>query len=861
MQVMNHDEFEDTTVLVGQAGASQKFGVSDDPMLMSMLSTGLYANPHRTMIQEIIFNAWDAHRMGNCQDTPIDIYVNENSGFIVRDYGPGIHPDAMTEIYCIYGNSTKRNDQNQTGGFGLGSKSPFAYTETFTVTSMHGGKKSMYLVKRVSEDNNGGPGMTAIISGADTEESGLMVTVPLKSERDKQKTYTYLKEILFLSGIKANIHYEGEAEVELVESISVPPNTYLTDNQAKYTITALYGGVHYEIPDTDEYHTEYKFLRKLSQYTGNFVISFPPDSLTPLPNREGLNLSEKSIESIQVQLERIYEQFRAIFEPATEMMLSRTLDHFKATEIQPHFLAYRWNKIGNSNSHNLDDLGELEDIYTPVFQNRPSDIIESVWDTVCKLIYQHTNVVSDMMGTAPFETIKSKLWLQKCKEFRHLSTQSVTPFSYQELEQVLRTETESTVAEMITHQRKLEAELDVQLEYRALEYSRSRWKKLTNNRAHKKVVLSKATYRDRAKLEDLYRQNKISTQEKLVYNKLWIADSGELFDAPMLKKHVILAKTATALENTGFKWQEYFSPLYADHTNHYSKYNYTHFFNRSSHRMILSMVIHRRKGMYDRAKEYFESQGFTVIEADEPEEPKVPSQADFIGPMLPVSRQKKQAPQFPIVQIGMPYWADDAKMTDSPDAYFCCTKREFDSYGSYKPERDVMRYMLKICPNIVILHTRVKERTMIKNQVPELTALIANEVDRLLADTARMDILYQHKLVDDNTDLPPFLLALPEMHQYLQVPVVAEADFPQLKSELLFLNSAASDSFVNYPTRQKLKKAFADLDTKLSASLVRHNARNTKLFSEYAIRSRLNEMQPAAQKDFALKLIQFMTTV
>ena len=150
MQVMQSSEFEKTEVLVGQSSETENFGVSNDPMLMSMLSTGFYGNPLRTMIQEIMFNAWDAHRMGNCLDRPIDVYINEGTGLIVRDYGPGIPDSEIHAVYCIYGASTKRDDKRQTGGFGLGSKSPFSYSESFTVTSMNQHRKCMYLISRVS---------------------------------------------------------------------------------------------------------------------------------------------------------------------------------------------------------------------------------------------------------------------------------------------------------------------------------------------------------------------------------------------------------------------------------------------------------------------------------------------------------------------------------------------------------------------------------------------------------------------------------------------------------------------------------------------------------------------------------------
>ena len=232
MEVMNSAELTQTDILVGQKSTTRSFGVSDDPMLMSMLSTGFYQNPLRTMIQEVMFNAWDAHRMGNCQHRPIDIYINDTTGLIIRDYGPGIEPgendDNMHDIYCIYGGSTKRGQKNQTGGFGLGSKSPFAYTESFTVTSHFGGMKNMYLISRVSDSNGGKPGMTSLVR-VPTTETGLMVTVPLKAGH-MDRAYEYVKDILFLSGIKAMIHNADEPD-EFVDSLTLPAGSYMVDDE------------------------------------------------------------------------------------------------------------------------------------------------------------------------------------------------------------------------------------------------------------------------------------------------------------------------------------------------------------------------------------------------------------------------------------------------------------------------------------------------------------------------------------------------------------------------------------------------------------------------------------------------------
>jgi len=256
MEVVNTDVFEPTEHLIGQQNQTLSFGVSSDPALMAMLSTGLYTYPHRTMIQELLFNAWDAHKMNGNTNTPIDVYINSTSGLIVRDYGPGIEPgEGDTNIhgtYCIYGYSSKRKDKNMTGGFGLGTKAPFAYTESFTVTSFYGGKKNVYLIRRVAEDQGGRPGFTPLLK-VPSEEHGLMVVIPLK-KGDESSTYRIIKDIAYLSGLKLNIHYNDDP-VEKIESYSVAPGEfYFADEEEikanpdtflhnpKDRVFAVYGG-------------------------------------------------------------------------------------------------------------------------------------------------------------------------------------------------------------------------------------------------------------------------------------------------------------------------------------------------------------------------------------------------------------------------------------------------------------------------------------------------------------------------------------------------------------------------------------------------------------------------------------------
>ena len=140
MQVSQQDQFI-THAVVGNS-ESVSMGVSDDAALMHILSSTLYTYPQLAVVREIVCNAWDAHIAAGITDKPIDVSITTDR-IIIRDYGFGIAHAQIGPIYGVYGNSTKRDDSASTGGFGLGSKAPFAYTDNFEVISHHLGQKTI----------------------------------------------------------------------------------------------------------------------------------------------------------------------------------------------------------------------------------------------------------------------------------------------------------------------------------------------------------------------------------------------------------------------------------------------------------------------------------------------------------------------------------------------------------------------------------------------------------------------------------------------------------------------------------------------------------------------------------------------
>ncbi|AXG66245.1 rIIA-like protein [Streptomyces phage Annadreamy] len=146
--------------------------------LMSVL-TDLYSDPELAVIREYSTNAYDAQlRAGVVR--PIEVVTpNQLSPFFkVKDYGIGMNATDIREIYSQYGASTKRDSDDQVGMLGLGCKSALTYTNSFTVSAVKDGVKTLVVVSR-SED---GSGVMEILSEAETTDpNGVEIIVPVKS--------------------------------------------------------------------------------------------------------------------------------------------------------------------------------------------------------------------------------------------------------------------------------------------------------------------------------------------------------------------------------------------------------------------------------------------------------------------------------------------------------------------------------------------------------------------------------------------------------------------------------------------------------------------------------------------------------
>lgn len=169
-----------TSVERGGNFQEKAFTIKADAKMFNLLSDKIYADKPGAVVREIASNAKDAHAAAGYPDRPFDIHVpNEMYPHLsVRDYGKGLTHEEMFEIYTTYSESTKTNTNKEIGAFGVGAKSPFAYTDNFTVISRVEGRKRTYTAY-IGEE---GIPVLALMNDEECDDpTGLEVIVPIRN--------------------------------------------------------------------------------------------------------------------------------------------------------------------------------------------------------------------------------------------------------------------------------------------------------------------------------------------------------------------------------------------------------------------------------------------------------------------------------------------------------------------------------------------------------------------------------------------------------------------------------------------------------------------------------------------------------
>ena len=218
--------------ILSNVGEIGEFRIRNSAKAFNILSSGLYANKIRAVIRELSCNAVDSHVAAGKGDVPFEVHLPNSldAYFSVRDFGTGLSHDQVTSIYTTYFESTKTDSNSFIGALGLGSKSPFSYTDNFTVTAIKDGKRGIY---SAFINGDGVPSIALMMEEETDEPNGVEIKFSVNERYDFNKfreeareVYEHFKlkpQITGSSGFTFNTHeYETMDIIPGVHSLPNP---------------------------------------------------------------------------------------------------------------------------------------------------------------------------------------------------------------------------------------------------------------------------------------------------------------------------------------------------------------------------------------------------------------------------------------------------------------------------------------------------------------------------------------------------------------------------------------------------------------------------------------------------------------
>jgi len=294
------DDFE---VIKSDQFETYDIGIKSPQVLFDILCDRTYSDPLVTMVQEYMSNARDAHREIGKQDIPIEVTLPTylDSHIYITDYGPGLSPQRMRDVFVFLGESTKRDSNDQHGGFGIGAKIGFAYTDTFHIVSRHYGIETEYIAYK-------GPdriGHIDKLSEKDTEApDGVTIQLPI-NESDFTKVARAVFKCCYFWRIQPKIYNipEEYENIQLKNWTDLPPKKMLSmDSQTRSDVYRNILDIH-EKPLVIVDRIIYGPLKESQAYqynklVGHVGIFVDTGEVTVAVNRENLQYNDATNERL-----------------------------------------------------------------------------------------------------------------------------------------------------------------------------------------------------------------------------------------------------------------------------------------------------------------------------------------------------------------------------------------------------------------------------------------------------------------------------------------------------------------------------------------------------------------------------------
>ena len=305
----------------------KNFSVSlNNSKFFRVMSDTLYSDKIGSIIRELACNAIDAHRSSKNLERPFQVFLpcERNPKFCIRDFGTGLSPEQIETVYTCYFESTKDGNNDDIGGFGLGAKTPFSYTDSFVVRSYFNGKLYTYTIS-FSGDT---PEYNLQTVENTNQENGLEVFFDVAPEDFAEFHQKAFATFIWLDHVPdvwtgselsngffctQDVMNYRESITEYLDKHSISDeNVFITGSMIRNPfegntkikrVNVLQGGVLYPVEDTIS--EKVKELSSTMGYHDSIIIKCNIGDVALTPSRESIEANKESIANIEKKIDKM----------------------------------------------------------------------------------------------------------------------------------------------------------------------------------------------------------------------------------------------------------------------------------------------------------------------------------------------------------------------------------------------------------------------------------------------------------------------------------------------------------------------------------------------------------------------------
>ena len=312
-----------TLEMVGDAVAQvgqYRITEANQARILVSLSDKMYTRKELAVVREYSNNGNDAHIVAGkpTSELIVTLPTFDNLVFKVRDFGSGLTREQIRDVYCVLGESTKRNSPDQNGVLGYGCKAGFAHADSFTVTSWINGEKTIY--NCIKGDVVKLPSVIELSRCPSDEPSGIEVCVPVKQgslwtfHREAVNFFKYWENLPTIVNLDDDNRVSMESFRNTAPTLAGEGWSIRPKSDGSAVGIAFMGGVPYRIDwnmlgSKMALTSHRRVLFDLFQ-NNDVLLTFKMGEVQFVDSREGLEYTDKTISAMLSRIESMFDKIK-----------------------------------------------------------------------------------------------------------------------------------------------------------------------------------------------------------------------------------------------------------------------------------------------------------------------------------------------------------------------------------------------------------------------------------------------------------------------------------------------------------------------------------------------------------------------